>query len=112
MIQSIEEGRKEDGNRSIADKINKRLHDLDKTVENNKGRWAWELLQNAKDSIADYPDIKISIQIEHNNDSIVFRHNGIHFTEKDIGGISIKYPLKKLKKEKLVLEQEDLGQVF
>lgn len=87
MIQSIEEGRKEDGNRSIADKINKRLHDLDKTVENNKGRWAWELLQNAKDSIADYPDRKISIQIEHNNDTIIFRHNGIYFTEKDIRGI-------------------------
>ncbi len=28
VIQSIEEGRKEDGNRSIADKIIKRLHDL------------------------------------------------------------------------------------
>ena len=35
MIESIEVGRKEDGNRSIADKITKRLHDLDKTVENN-----------------------------------------------------------------------------
>lgn len=56
IIQSIEEGRKEDGNRSIADKIIKRLHDLEKTVENNKGRWAWELLQNAKDSVADYED--------------------------------------------------------
>lgn len=87
MIESIEKGRKEDGNRSIADKINKRLHDLDKTVENNKGRWAWELLQNAKDSIADYPDRKISIQIEHNIDTIIFRHNGIYFTEKDIRGI-------------------------
>lgn len=87
MIKSIEDGRKEDGNRSIADKINKRLHDLDKTVENNKGRWAWELLQNAKDSIADYPDRKISIQIELNLNSVMFRHNGVFFTEKDIRGI-------------------------
>lgn len=87
MIRSIEEGRKEDGNRSIADKINKRLHDLDKTVENNKGRWAWELLQNAKDSIADYPNRKISIQIEQNLNSVVFKHNGIFFTEKDVRGI-------------------------
>ena len=31
MIKSIEEGRKEDGNRSIADKIIKRLQDLKKT---------------------------------------------------------------------------------
>ncbi len=45
--QSIEEGRKEDGNCSIVDKIIKRLHDFEKTVENNKGRWVWELLQNA-----------------------------------------------------------------
>lgn len=87
MIQSIEEGRKEDGNRSIADKIKKRLHNLDKTVENNQGRWAWELLQNAKDSIADYPDRKISVQIELDEDQVVFRHNGIHFTEKDIRGL-------------------------
>jgi len=53
VISSIEEGRKEDGNRSIADKIIKRLHDLDLTVENNQGRWAWELLQNAEDSVAE-----------------------------------------------------------
>ncbi len=87
MIKSIEEGRKEDGNRSIADKIKKRLHNLDKTVENNQGRWAWELLQNAKDSIADYPDRKISIQIELDVNQVIFRHNGVHFTEKDIRGL-------------------------
>ncbi|WP_340123707.1 hypothetical protein [Methylobacter svalbardensis] len=63
MIESIEEGRKEDGNRSIADKIIKWLHDLDKTVENNQGRWAWELLQNAKDSIAEEDDKTVSVQI-------------------------------------------------
>lgn len=87
MIKSIEEGRKEDGNRSIADKIIKRLHNLDKTIENNQGRWAWELLQNAKDSIADYPDRKISVQIELDENQVVFRHNGVHFTEKDIRGL-------------------------
>jgi len=32
MIESIEQGRKEDGNRSIANKIKGRLHDLEKTV--------------------------------------------------------------------------------
>ncbi|EZH74603.1 hypothetical protein ATO12_12620 [Aquimarina atlantica] len=87
MIKSIEEGRKEDGNRSIADKIKKRLHDLEKTVENNQGRWAWELLQNAKDSIADYPNRKIKVKIELDKSQVVFRHNGIHFTEKDIRGL-------------------------
>ncbi|MET4138427.1 hypothetical protein [Pedobacter sp. UYP1] len=87
MIKSLEEGRKEDGNRSIADKVLKRLHDLQKTVENNYGRWAWELLQNAKDSIADYADRKVSIQLELWDDKVQFRHNGMHFTESDVRGI-------------------------
>jgi hypothetical protein len=87
VINSIEEGRKQDGNRSIADKIIKRLHDLDKTVENNQGRWAWELLQNAKDSIAEEDDRTVSVQIELNEESVEFRHNGTYFTERDIRGL-------------------------
>ncbi|GAA0740476.1 sacsin N-terminal ATP-binding-like domain-containing protein [Gaetbulibacter jejuensis] len=87
MILSLEEGRKEDGNRSIADKIIKRLHDLDKTVEYNQGRWAWELLQNAKDSTADDETHKISVQIILDEDQVEFKHNGIHFTEHDIRGL-------------------------
>jgi hypothetical protein len=87
VIESIEQGRKEDGNRSIADKIIKRLHDLDKTVENNHGRWAWELLQNAKDSISDDEGRTVSIQIELDEDCVTFRHNGTHFTEQDIRGL-------------------------
>ena len=86
MIKSIEEGRKEDGNRSIADKIIKRLHDLDKTVQNNHGRWAWELLQNAKDSVAE-TNRKVSVQIIYGYEEIQFSHNGSHFTEKDIRGL-------------------------
>ena len=82
MIKSIEDGRKEDGNRSIADKIIKRLHDLDKTVENNQGRWAWELLQNAKDSIAEYDGRTLTVQIELFEDKVVFRHNGCILPKK------------------------------
>lgn len=88
MIESIEQGRKEDGSRSIADKIKRRLHDLDKTVESNFGRWVWELLQNAKDSIADDTDRAVSVKIEINEDSsVVFKHNGSYFTELDIRGL-------------------------
>lgn len=87
MIQSIENGRKEDGNRSIADKIIKRLHDLNKTIETNQGRWGWELLQNAIDSIADYEGRKISIQITLYSNKVEFKHNGVHFTEQDIRGL-------------------------
>lgn len=86
MIKSIEEGRKEDGNRSIADKIIKRLHDLEKTVQNNHGRWAWELLQNAKDSVAE-TGRKVSVQVIYDHDRIEFLHNGNHFSEKDIRGL-------------------------
>jgi hypothetical protein len=87
MIQSIEDARKEAGQRAIADKILKRLHDLEKTVENNQGRWAWELLQNAKDSIAEDIDRTVSIQIELDSDSVTFRHNGSHFTSQDVIGL-------------------------
>lgn len=87
MINSIEQGRKEDGNRSIANKIKSRLHDLGMSVESNYGRWVWELLQNAKDSISDDADRTVSIRIELNSDSVVFKHNGLYFTDLDIRGL-------------------------
>lgn len=87
MIDSIEEGRKKDGNRAIANKIKGRLHDLEKTVESNYGRWAWELLQNAKDSISHDDERTVSIHIELNEDSVVFKHNGLYFTDLDIRGL-------------------------
>lgn len=87
MIQSIADSRIEDGNRSIADKIIKRLHVLDQTIENNQGRWAWELLQNAKDSIAEDNNRTVSVQIQLDENSVEFRHNGAHFTLQDVRGL-------------------------
>lgn len=87
MIFSIEEGRKQDGNRSIADKIIKRLHDLKKTVENNQGRWVWELLQNAKDSISEEDNRSVIAQIILDEKGVEFKHNGTHFTEQDVRGV-------------------------
>jgi len=86
MIDSIETGRKADGENSIADKIIRGLHDLEKMVDVNQGRWAWELLQNAKDSVAD-GNRKVLVEIELSEDCIVFRHNGIPFTEEDVRGL-------------------------
>jgi hypothetical protein len=100
MIKSIEEGRKEDGNRSIADKIIKRLHDLEKTVQNNHGRWAWELLQNAKDSVAE-TNRKVSVQIVYENEEIQFSHNGNHFTEKDIRGLINQISSKEVEEDEI-----------
>lgn len=100
MIASIEKGRKEDGNRSIADKIIKRLHDLDKTVEKNHGRWAWELLQNAKDSIADTDeDRQVSVQIILTDTYVEFKHNGAHFTEQDVRGLINQISSKELEED-------------
>ncbi|WP_026101253.1 sacsin N-terminal ATP-binding-like domain-containing protein [Synechococcus sp. PCC 7336] len=99
MIQSIEKGRKDAGDRSIAEKIVKRLHDLEKTVENNLGRWAWELLQNAKDSIADEDERTLHIQIELNQNSIEFKHDGTHFTEQDVIGLISQISSKEVEEE-------------
>lgn len=112
IIQSIEDGRKEDGNRSIADKIIKRLHDLEKTVENNKGRWAWELLQNAKDSVADYEDRTVAIQIELDDDKVEFRHNGEHFTEKDIRGLINQISSKEVEEDEVAKKTGKFGTGF
>lgn len=112
VIQSIEDGRKEDGNRSIADKIIKRLHDLEKTVENNKGRWAWELLQNAKDSVADHEDRTVAIQIELNDDKVEFRHNGEHFAEKDIRGLINQISSKEVEENEVAKKTGKFGTGF
>jgi hypothetical protein len=97
MIQSIENGRKEDGNRSIADKIKNRLRELEMAVDNNQGRWAWELLQNAKDSVTD-TDRKVSVEIILNSESVSFRHNGKHFNEQDVRGLINQISSKEVEK--------------
>ncbi|PIF45322.1 hypothetical protein CLU96_2324 [Chryseobacterium sp. 52] len=111
MIKSIENGRKEDGNRSIADKIIKRLHDLQKTAQNNHGRWAWELLQNAKDSVADTNRL-VSVKIILSNDKIEFLHNGSHFTEKDIRGLINQISSKEVEEGEISIRTGRFGTGF
>jgi hypothetical protein len=111
MIRSIEEGRKEDGNRSIADKIIKRMHDLEKTVQSNYGRWAWELLQNAKDSVAG-SEKKVSVRIHYTLGSIIFSHNGIHFTEKDIRGLINQISSKEVEEKEVSIRTGRFGTGF
>ncbi|ADR20425.1 sacsin N-terminal ATP-binding-like domain-containing protein [Marivirga tractuosa] len=112
MIESIEKGRKEDGNRSIADKIIKRLHDLEKTVETNHGRWAWELLQNAKDSVATENDRKVSVQIKLYDGKIVFKHNGRRFTETDVRGIINQISSKEIEEDEETKQTGRFGTGF
>lgn len=95
MIQSIEEGRKLDGNRSIAEKIKSRLNDLSKSSSSNQGRWIWELIQNAKDSVANENE-SVDIIIEIKTDSLKFMHNGAPFTELDVRGLINQISSKEL----------------
>lgn len=111
MIQSIEQGRKEDGNRSIADKIIKRLHDFEMTVENNYGRWAWELLQNAKDCVVN-SNRKVSVEIELNDNRVEFRHNGTHFSEKDIRGLINQISSKEVEEGEEIKQTGKFGTGF
>lgn len=99
MLDSLKTGRLEDGNRSIADKIIKRLGELEKTVEKNRGRWAWELLQNAKDSVSAFDEKRVAVKIEYDQNSLKFSHNGIHFTELDLRGIINQISSKEVAEE-------------
>lgn len=45
-------------------------------------KWVWELIQNACDKLRDKKNI--SINIEYDDKSLVFKHNGKHFENKEI----------------------------
>ena len=45
-------------------------------------KWVWELIQNACDKLEDKKDI--SINIEYDDERLVFKHNGGHFKNEEI----------------------------
>lgn len=77
--------------------VEKRLRELNSPSDNDKKRWVWELIQNAKDTIAKDPlrntiDVRIEITKGDNNADIVrFRHNGSPFTPDARLGLLYKY---------------------
>ena len=85
MSDTLIEGFKEDGLRSIADKIHQRLSELPAEDKFSVGRWAWELLQNAKDSNLDGTPVNIRMALDSNR--LIFSHTGNAFTELDIRGL-------------------------
>lgn len=76
-------------NRITAKKIEEKMRPLRMSpTENSKRRWIWELLQNAKDKAAiDFPEQKVSVFINFNQNFIEFCHNFGCFTRKNIEGI-------------------------
>lgn len=72
--------------------VKKRLRALNQPSENDRKRWVWELIQNAKDSIAAAPDrTSVDIEIEINGNIVKFIHNGAPFTYKARLALLYKY---------------------
>lgn len=72
--------------------VEKRLRELNAPSEIDKKRWIWELIQNAKDTIAlDSSRNEINIRIDITGDVVKFRHDGAPFTAKARYGLLYKY---------------------
>jgi hypothetical protein len=80
-LDPIEQERQLDANRAIAQKIRNRLQQLLNATENDKQRWIWELLQNAKDTVKNR---QVDIEIIISADSVEFKHNGGYFTPRNV----------------------------
>jgi len=80
-LDPIEHERQLDANRAIAQKIRNRLQQLLNATENDKQRWIWELLQNAKDTVKNR---QVDIEIIVSADCVEFKHNGGYFTPRNV----------------------------
>ena len=63
---------------NTAQSVLKHLTELTETQTRARTRWVWELLQNARDAGADV------VSVKHDEDKVVFRHNGAGFTSEEI----------------------------
>ncbi len=81
-------------------KVFSRLRELDNPSDVDKRRWVWELVQNAKDSIAKNPDREsVCIDLEINGDEVKFIHDGDPFTPDSIYGLMYEYSEDKQNRE-------------
>lgn len=72
--------------------VKKRLRALNQPCENDRKRWVWELIQNAKDSISKVNDrTSVDIEIEIKDNVLRFIHNGAPFTHKARLALLYKY---------------------
>ena len=80
--------------------VRNRLRELEYPNDVDCKRWIWELVQNAKDSIANDPkrkDVDLKIKVE--NDIYSFSHNGAPFTIETLTALLYKYSEGKVDKE-------------
>jgi len=79
------------GNVYLANTQN-RLRQLDNPEEVDCKRWPWELVQNAKDSIASEKDREsVNIEIIKENNTYTFKHDGAPFNVKSLTALMYKY---------------------
>ena len=72
--------------------VSKRLRELNQPSDIDRKRWIWELLQNAKDTIANNPNRdRIKARILIDGDIVKFQHDGDPFTADARLGLLYKY---------------------
>lgn len=83
-------------NKMYISNVQNRLRQLNEPTENDSKRWIWELIQNAKDSIAHDPKREnVDMKIIVNNKTVIIMHNGSPFTAKAQFGLLYKYSADK-----------------
>lgn len=68
-------------------KVSGRLRQLVSPNEKDKKRWIWELLQNAKDCVANSDNPNVDIILELYDEKIIFSHNGRPFSPKALNSL-------------------------
>lgn len=72
--------------------VENRLRALNVPSMIDKKRWIWELIQNAKDTIALDPNKnEINIRIDIDGDTVKFKHDGAPFTANTRYGLLYKF---------------------
>lgn len=76
--------------------VQNRLGELNEPNINDSKRWVWELIQNAKDSIAEdsnrhFVDVKIVVSSKNDDKVVRFSHNGAPFTGDALLGLLYKF---------------------
>lgn len=72
--------------------VARRLRELNNPSDNDRRRWVWELIQNAKDTISQDPNRStIDVKIIVDGDTVQFIHNGNPFTLDARYGLLWKY---------------------
>ena len=94
-IDSVEKERDSVMHKMYVSNVGNRLREMDVPMDVDCQRWAWELMQNAKDSIA-IPDSiikkdKVDIQLFLKDDEVIFMHNGLPFNGKAYLALLYKY---------------------